>query len=181
MQLRWSPAAVEDLFRIIQYIRRENAPAAQSIAKTIYENAGSLKSFPNKGREGRVEGTRELPSTTAALRGRVSNPQRHCGDRKRYPRRAEMAATRVKAVFYSQAKASRPRGRAMAPPNRDWRPAHYSAGRSLPLRKSFTARSRPSNSADVSRPCRYNIRRKSHAGRSFFRALHSTQQETRLR
>jgi len=61
MQLRWSPAAAEDLFRIIDFIRQENAPAAQRIAKTIYESAGSLKSFPNKGRKGRVEGTRELP------------------------------------------------------------------------------------------------------------------------
>ena len=61
MHLRWSPAAVEDLFRIIEYIRQENAPAAQRIARTIYESAASLKSFPNKGRKGRVEGTRELP------------------------------------------------------------------------------------------------------------------------
>jgi len=61
MQLRWSPAAAEDLFRIIEYIRQENPAAAQRIAKTIYESAGSLKSFPNKGRTGRVEGTRELP------------------------------------------------------------------------------------------------------------------------
>ena len=61
MQVRWSPAAAEDLFRIVEYIRQENAPAAQRIAKTIYESAGSLKSFPNKGRAGRVEGTRELP------------------------------------------------------------------------------------------------------------------------
>jgi len=60
MQLRWS-AAVENLSRIIEYIRQENAPAAQRIAETIYESAGSLKSFPNKGRKGRVEGTRELP------------------------------------------------------------------------------------------------------------------------
>ena len=42
MQLRWSPAA-------------------QRIAKSIYESAGSLKSYPNKGKAGRVEGTRELP------------------------------------------------------------------------------------------------------------------------
>lgn len=61
MQLRWSPAAAEDLFRIIEYIRPENAPAAERIAKTIYDSAGSLKAFPNKGRRGRVEGTRELP------------------------------------------------------------------------------------------------------------------------
>ena len=50
MELRWSPAAAEDLFRIIEYIRQENVPAARRIAKTIYESAASLKSFPNKGR-----------------------------------------------------------------------------------------------------------------------------------
>jgi len=61
MQLRWSPAAAEDFLRIIEYIRQENPAAAQRIAKTIYDSAGSLKSFPNKGRTGRVEGTRELP------------------------------------------------------------------------------------------------------------------------
>src|SRR5229473_1420138 len=55
MQLRWAPAAAEDLFRIIEYIRQENPAAAQRIAKTIYESAGSLNSFPNKGRAGRVE------------------------------------------------------------------------------------------------------------------------------
>jgi plasmid stabilization system protein ParE len=49
MQLRWSPAAAEDLFQIIEYIRRENAPAAQRIAKTVYESAGSLKSFSKQG------------------------------------------------------------------------------------------------------------------------------------
>jgi toxin ParE1/3/4 len=61
MQVRWSPAAAEDFFRIIEFIRRENPVAAQRVAKTIYEIAGSLASFPNKGKSGRVEGTRELP------------------------------------------------------------------------------------------------------------------------
>jgi toxin ParE1/3/4 len=61
MQVRWSPAAAEDFFRIIEYLRQENPPAAQRIARTIYESAGSLKSFPYKGRTGRVDGTRELP------------------------------------------------------------------------------------------------------------------------
>jgi toxin ParE1/3/4 len=61
MQIRWSAAAAEDFLRIIGYIRQENSPAAQRIAKTIYESADSLKSFPYKGRAGRVEGTRELP------------------------------------------------------------------------------------------------------------------------
>ena len=61
MQIRWSTAAAEDLFRIAEYIRRENPPAAQHVAKTIYENVGLLSSFPYRGRQGRVEGTRELP------------------------------------------------------------------------------------------------------------------------
>src|SRR6266704_3895084 len=34
MQLRWAPAAAEDLSRIVEYIRQENAVAAQRIAKT---------------------------------------------------------------------------------------------------------------------------------------------------
>ena len=61
MQIRWSPAAAEDLFRIIEYIRQENPSAAQRIARAIYEGVGSLNSFPYKGRTGRMEGTRELP------------------------------------------------------------------------------------------------------------------------
>ena len=61
MHLHWLPAAAEDLFRIIEYIRQENPAAAQRITKIIYDSAGSLKSFPSKGRTGRVEGTRELP------------------------------------------------------------------------------------------------------------------------
>jgi plasmid stabilization system protein ParE len=39
-------SAAEDLFRIADYIRKENPPAAQRIARAIYESAGSLKSFP---------------------------------------------------------------------------------------------------------------------------------------
>ncbi|PYT94798.1 MAG: type II toxin-antitoxin system mRNA interferase toxin, RelE/StbE family [Acidobacteria bacterium] len=61
MQIRWSPAAAEDLSRIFEYICPENPSAAQRIVKTIYESAGSLESFPYRGRVGRVDGTRELP------------------------------------------------------------------------------------------------------------------------
>ena len=43
MQVRWSPAAVEDLIRFVEHIRQENSPAAERIAKTIYESAGSLR------------------------------------------------------------------------------------------------------------------------------------------
>jgi toxin ParE1/3/4 len=61
MQIRWSPAASEDLFHIVEFIRRENASAAQRVASAIYEQVGSLSSFPHLGRQGRVEGTREMP------------------------------------------------------------------------------------------------------------------------
>jgi toxin ParE1/3/4 len=61
MQVRWSPTAAEDLSRIFQYIRQENPSAAERVVRTIYESAGALASFPNRGKAGRVEGTRELP------------------------------------------------------------------------------------------------------------------------
>lgn len=61
MQIRWSSAASEDLFHIVEFIRKENASAAQRVANAIYEHVGSLSSFPQLGRQGRVEGTREMP------------------------------------------------------------------------------------------------------------------------
>lgn len=61
MQVRWSPTAAEDLSRIFEYIRQENPSAAERVVRTIFESAGSLASFPNRGKTGRVEGTRELP------------------------------------------------------------------------------------------------------------------------
>jgi toxin ParE1/3/4 len=61
MEIRWSPAATQDLFRILDYIRRENILAAERVGRAIYDGVGSLASFPLRGRNGRVEGTRELP------------------------------------------------------------------------------------------------------------------------
>jgi plasmid stabilization system protein ParE len=46
MQIGWPPAAADALFGIVEYIRQENPSAAQRIAKSIYESAGSLMSFP---------------------------------------------------------------------------------------------------------------------------------------
>lgn len=60
MQIRWSPAAADDFSRIIEYIRRDSPQAAQRVAQSIYEAASSLTHFPNAGRAGRVQGTREL-------------------------------------------------------------------------------------------------------------------------
>jgi toxin ParE1/3/4 len=53
------PAAL-DLRRIARYIRRDNPTAARNVAKTIFEAANGLEEFPNRGRAGRIAGTREL-------------------------------------------------------------------------------------------------------------------------
>jgi len=60
MRIRWSPEAAADFARIVEYIHEQNPSAADRIAHTLYDSVGSLKSFPNRGRSGRVEGTREL-------------------------------------------------------------------------------------------------------------------------
>ena len=61
MQLRWSSEAADDLARIVQHIRQDNPSAADRIAILIYQRVGTLETFPNLRRPGRVEGTRELP------------------------------------------------------------------------------------------------------------------------
>jgi addiction module RelE/StbE family toxin len=74
MEVRWSPAAADDLEKIVNYVRQENPAAAQRIGRSIHEAAGSLTRFPNRGRPGRVEGTRELilPSLPFIVVYRVS-------------------------------------------------------------------------------------------------------------
>jgi toxin ParE1/3/4 len=61
MEVRWSPEAADDLAAILARIRKDNPSAARRTAKDIYERAGALKTFPNRGRQGRLKGTRELP------------------------------------------------------------------------------------------------------------------------
>ena len=61
MQVRWSPAAVEDLESIVNHIRPENSAGAQRVGQAIYDRAGEIGRFPYLGRRGRVEATRELP------------------------------------------------------------------------------------------------------------------------
>jgi toxin ParE1/3/4 len=73
MQVRWSPTAAEDLSHIFQYIRQENPSAAERVVRTIYESAGALASFPNRGKAGRAEGTRELPLPSLPVRSRLQS------------------------------------------------------------------------------------------------------------
>jgi toxin ParE1/3/4 len=64
MQVRWSIPAAEDLQHICEWIERDNPEAARRIARTIYDECGRLKNFPNLGRASRrMAGRRELTFT----------------------------------------------------------------------------------------------------------------------
>lgn len=61
MKLIWSPEAIDDLLSIRQYIAQDDPDTAREIVAaivTLVEH--QLPRFPQSGRTGRVEGTREL-------------------------------------------------------------------------------------------------------------------------
>jgi addiction module RelE/StbE family toxin len=60
MQVRWTMPAADDLRRIARYIRRDRPLAARNVAKTIFDAGNGLEIFPERGRKGRIPGTREL-------------------------------------------------------------------------------------------------------------------------
>jgi len=60
MEVRWSSEAFHDLERIFARIYKENPQAAREVITTLYEGCAALKSFPNRGRLGRMKGRREL-------------------------------------------------------------------------------------------------------------------------
>ena len=60
MEVRLSPEAFEDLERIFKRIQKDNLAAAHEVIQTIYDGCTALKSFPNRGRIGRIKGRREL-------------------------------------------------------------------------------------------------------------------------
>ncbi|MFZ1138130.1 MAG: type II toxin-antitoxin system RelE/ParE family toxin [Candidatus Sulfotelmatobacter sp.] len=60
MRLRWTTPAANDLYNIVQRIRKDNPAAATKVATILYDGCGGLRDFPRRGRKGRIEGTREL-------------------------------------------------------------------------------------------------------------------------
>jgi addiction module RelE/StbE family toxin len=60
MIVRWTSPAAEDLRQIARFIRRDGPTAARHVAKTLFDAANGLDLFPNRGRAGRIAGTREL-------------------------------------------------------------------------------------------------------------------------
>ena len=60
MQIRWSPEAADDFESAIRRILQDNPANAQRVAQIIHDRIAVLTTFPNRGRAGRIEGTREL-------------------------------------------------------------------------------------------------------------------------
>ncbi len=60
MRVRWTTDAADDLERICDYIAQSRPESARRVAQSIVQGVAALESFPNLGRPGRVEGTREL-------------------------------------------------------------------------------------------------------------------------
>lgn len=61
MRLLWSPEAVDDRAGIFDWFLTENPTSALSTDTAIARHTRRLRRFPHLGRQGRVEGTRELP------------------------------------------------------------------------------------------------------------------------
>lgn len=60
MRVRWTADAAGDLQGICDYIAERRPDSARRIAQAVVQGIAALNTFPNRGRQGRVEGTREL-------------------------------------------------------------------------------------------------------------------------
>ena len=60
MHVRFSDEARADLLKIQDYIADRNPTAGQLVVHTILTTAYQLENFPFLGRQGRVDGTREI-------------------------------------------------------------------------------------------------------------------------
>lgn len=61
MRVEWSAHSVSDLKQISEYIETDRSlEVANRVSRAIYDSVQGLTSMPNRGRSGRVAGTREL-------------------------------------------------------------------------------------------------------------------------
>ena len=60
MRVRWTTDAADDLEQISERIAKDHPEAAIRIARTLYQALAALRDFPNRGRVGHIDGTREL-------------------------------------------------------------------------------------------------------------------------
>jgi toxin ParE1/3/4 len=60
MHIRWTPSAAEDLQRISDYLKEHHPHYQQATIRKVYAAIQSLNDWPQRGRLGREQGTREL-------------------------------------------------------------------------------------------------------------------------
>ena len=74
MKLRWTRLALVDLKDIHGYIAERNPVAALKVTRLLRAHAEGLAAYPEKGRLGRVEGTREqaIPGMPYVIAYRVT-------------------------------------------------------------------------------------------------------------
>jgi addiction module RelE/StbE family toxin len=60
MRLRWTAAAADDLEHIADYLFEKTPENAAQLIRRIYNAPSALEIFPNRGRHGKKQGTREL-------------------------------------------------------------------------------------------------------------------------
>ena len=72
MQLRWTQEAANDLERIADYLLTHAPDRASDLVRTVYDAPATLVTFPNRGRPGKKEGTRELVLPSLPGPGRES-------------------------------------------------------------------------------------------------------------
>ena len=65
MKIEWTPTALADRNAIFDYIEADSPRAAVAVDERIEAAVERLVDFPESGRTGRVEGTRELVMTSA--------------------------------------------------------------------------------------------------------------------
>ena len=63
MKIAWSSLAQQDINELFDHILEDNPAAAWAIFERIMEQIEALATHPNRGRPGRVPGTRELVIT----------------------------------------------------------------------------------------------------------------------
>ena len=61
MRVIWTAPARRDVRSHVSYVAERNRDAAQKLRADIRQSVGGLADYPNRGRPGRVQGTRELP------------------------------------------------------------------------------------------------------------------------
>jgi len=60
MELRWTQEAAADLEVIADYLLEHAPEHAERLVRVLYNAPAALLTFPNRGRLGKKEGTREL-------------------------------------------------------------------------------------------------------------------------